>query len=94
MNSLWKIEIEDYLNVVKIAQELGRKPGESIEDVFLAYMEMKGMKPISANEFTKDELLQQLAEKNGNVLDIAINKEGKQSYKIVKKLSHPLDNGV
>jgi DUF1009 family protein len=94
MNSLWKVSIDDYLKVVEIAKELGRKPGESIEDVFLAYMEMKGMKPISANEFNKDELLQQLAEKNGNVLDIATDKEGKQSYKIVKKVEPTLDNDI
>ena len=85
MNSLWKIEMEDYFNVVKIAQELGRKPGESMEDIFIEYMKMKGIKPFAHNEFNKDEQLQQLAEKNGPVLDISTDTNGNQSYKVIKK---------
>ena len=94
MNSIWKIEMEDYLNVVKICQELGMKPGDDMTPVFTAYMEQKGIKPIGHNEFSKDELLQQLAEKNGNVLDISTDKEGNQSCKIVKKVEPPLDNDL
>lgn len=85
MNNYWIITPEDYINVVEISKELGIKPGESMEEVFLAYMEIKGQKPNFANEFTKEEFLQQLTEKGNKILDIETNKEGKTIYKFVKK---------
>jgi hypothetical protein len=94
MNFLWSINADDYEEVVRRAKEAGLTPGDSMEAIFLEYMAEKNQKPISANEFTKDELLQQLAGKNGNVLDIATDKEGKQSYKIVKKVEPTLDNDI
>lgn len=85
MNHLWNITAEDYLNVVKICQELGMKPGESMEPVFIEYMKIKGQKPFAGTEFTKDELLADLTEKHGNILEISTDDKGKQSYRVMKK---------
>ena len=85
MNSLWSIEMEDYLNVVKICQELGMKPGDDMEPVFIEYMKMKGQKPFAGTEFTKDEILADLAQKHGKILEISTDDKGMQSYRVAEK---------
>jgi hypothetical protein len=94
MNSMWSITIEDYEEVIRRAREAGLQPGDSMEAIFIEYMAEKGQQPFARNEFSKDELLQQLAEKNGNILDISTDDTGKQSYKIVKKVDQTLDNNL
>lgn len=85
MQSLWKITVEDYLEIVKRCREAGLKAGDDMTPFFLQYMAEKNQKPIGANEFTHEELLDQLSEKHGNVLDISTNEDGKQICKIHKK---------
>jgi hypothetical protein len=85
MNSLWSITVEDYEEVVRRAREAGLKPGDSMEAIFLDYMHEKQRKPFAHNEFTKNELLSNLAEKSGNILDISHNSEGVTEYKVIKK---------
>ena len=85
MNSLWSITAEDYLNVVKICQELGMEPGSDMTPVFVAYMEQKGVKPFAHNEFTKEELISHLTEQTGNILKINTDDKGKQSIELHKK---------
>jgi hypothetical protein len=48
-------------------------------------MKEKGQRPLCATEFTHNEILAELAEKNGTVLDIEIDEKGKESYKFIKK---------
>ena len=85
MNSMWSITMEDYMEVVRRAREAGLQPGESMEVIFIDYMLEKGQKPFAHNEFNKVELLDDLAQKNGNILDISVDDKGKQTMKIHKK---------
>jgi hypothetical protein len=85
MNSLWSITIDDYLNVVEICQKLGRKAGDSMEDVFLAYMQEKGKRPFGNTELTKEEFIADLVQRKGNILNIETDDKGKQTYKIHKQ---------
>ncbi|MFA5048598.1 MAG: hypothetical protein WC516_06260 [Patescibacteria group bacterium] len=88
MQSLWQITIDDYLTVVEIAQKLGIKPGESMEEVFFAYMQLKNQKPITTNELTKEELIQEIMSHNKSLLQIETDKEGKQKYIFCKQLDN------
>jgi hypothetical protein len=88
MNSIYSITINEYLEIVEIAKELGRKPGESIEDIFVEYMMQKGQKPLCHSELSKDEFLKEHVSHGNSVLNIDINKEGKAKYMVCK----PLDN--
>jgi len=85
MKQLWNITIEDYFEVVKRAKARGIKAGESIEEVFIEYMEEKNKKPFGATELSTDELLKEQASHGLNPLAIETDEEGKQTYKIVKK---------
>jgi hypothetical protein len=85
MNSLWQITIDDYINIVEICQELGMKPGDDMEPVFIEYMKMKGQKPFGHTELNKEELLNDFTQKHGNILDISTDDKGKQTFEIHKK---------
>jgi len=85
MNKLWKITIDEYMEVVKRSKEAGLKAGDDMTPIFLQYMAEKNQKAIGANEFTHEELLDQLSEKHGNVLDISTNDDGTQTCKIHRK---------
>jgi hypothetical protein len=88
MNQIWSLTIDEIIEIQDIARELGRKPGESYEDVLLAYMEIKGRKPLGMTELTKDEMLKEMVSKNNSVLQVDVDKNGKEKYTICK----PLDN--
>jgi hypothetical protein len=85
MNSIFICDINDYITVLEIAKELGREPGSSIEDIFLAYMEIKNIKPSSFTELNKTELLAEIASHGKKVLNIETAPDGKQTLSIVKK---------
>lgn len=85
MNYMWNITIDDYIKVIELSQELGIKPGESMEAVFLAYMKAKGQKPAGASELNKEELLKEMTSKDQKILDIKTDKDGKQTFRTIKK---------
>ena len=84
MNSLWSITVEDYEEVIRRAREANLKPGDSMEAIFIEYMKEKGQKPFARNEFNKDELLSDLSDKCGKILEINTDTQGKQSYRVMK----------
>jgi hypothetical protein len=84
MNSLWSITMEDYMEVVRRAREAGVQPGDSMEAIFIEYMNEKGQKPFAHNEFNKEELLNDLSDKCGKILEINTDTQGKQSYRVMK----------
>lgn len=83
MQYLWNITIDDYINVVKLAQKAGLKPADSMENVFLQYMKEKGQTHSGATELNKNELIKEITSKGKNVLDVETNKE-KTNFKIYK----------
>lgn len=85
MNQLFQITIEDYLEVIKRAKEAGVQPGESMEQIFLEYMEEKGQKSFARTELSKKELISDLSNKHGNILEINTDDKGQQQMKIHKK---------
>jgi hypothetical protein len=85
MRQIWSITVEDYMEVVKRAREAGVKPGESIEAVFIDYMNEKGQKSCGATELNKEELLSELVRKNGKILEINTTPTGETTYNILKK---------
>lgn len=85
MKNLWSISVEDYLEVVRRAKEVGITVGESMEEIFIKYMEEKNKKSIGATELSMDEMLKEQASHGLNVLGMETNKEGKTQYKIIKK---------
>lgn len=86
MQYIWTCTIEDILEAQVLARKHGKTSGQDYTDEFLEIMLKKGKSHLGATEFTKNELLQHLAEKNGTVLDISVDNNGKESYKIVKKI--------
>ena len=84
MNSIWKISIDEYLEIVQIGQEMGLKAGDSLEQILLAYMEMKGRKPEGMTELNRAELLTELASHNQKILDISVDSKGQQTFKIIE----------
>lgn len=85
MKSLWQITIDEYFEIVDIAKKLGRKPGDSIEDIFIHYMKIKNRKPIGHTELSKDEMISEYLSHDKKVLDISVDEKGKSNYKIYKK---------
>jgi len=90
MNHIWNVTGDDYIEVVRISKELGIKPGESMEEVFVAYMNIKGKKPMGATELSKEELVKEYLSHDKKILEMNVNVEGKTTYKIIKNKS-PLD---
>jgi hypothetical protein len=85
MKSLWSITVEDYEEVVRRAKEVGLNPGDSMEAIFVQYMNEKGQKPCANTELTKAELISEYTSHDKNILDISTDDKGKQVMKIHKK---------
>jgi hypothetical protein len=85
MQELWNPTIEDILEAMELARSHGKGAGENYEDEFREVMKKKGKKPFGHTEFTKEELINDLAQKHNGVLDISTNSSGEQTYKIIKK---------
>ena len=83
MKKIWSLTIEDYLEIVKLSNERGIKPGESMEKVLEEYMEGKGQKPIGHTELTQDELLKEYSSKGKKTLSIE-TKNGQTSFKTIR----------
>jgi len=92
MESLWNITIEDYLEDVRRTRLAGIQPGESMEKIFIKYMEEKGQKPFAHTELNKDELLADLTQKHGNILDISVDSQGHQIYRVIKPKDEESEN--
>jgi len=90
MQSLWSISVEDYFEVVRRAKEAGIKEGESMEEIFIAYMKEQNKNPIGSSELSMDELLKEGASHGQKILGMETDKEGKTKYKIVKKKEEEL----
>jgi hypothetical protein len=88
MQAIWKLSIDEYLEIVQIGQEMGLTAGDSLEPIFLAYMKMKGQKPEGMTELNRAELLTELASHNQKILDISVDLKGQQTFKIIEP---PLD---
>lgn len=84
MKELWHLTADEYIEIVEISKELGIKPGESMEPVLRAYMEIKGKKSAGCTELTMDEMLKEIASKGNKVLGME-TKDGKTIYKKVKR---------
>lgn len=67
---MWSITTEDYLEVIKLAQKNGKKPGDSIEKELFEVMSKKGKKPLGTTDMDIDLLTGELREKGFNVLNI------------------------
>jgi len=89
MKQVWQLTIDEYIEIVEIGQELGLKPGESLEQVLLAYMEIKGRKPLGSTELSKEEFLREAISKDNKILNVSVDKEGKQTYTFIKKKEEP-----
>jgi len=91
MNSLWRMTLNDYFEILKMAQANGKKPGESMQDEFDEYAKSKNLKPFTNTELNKDEILSEIVSKDKKILNIETDKKGKQKIEIVKK-REDLDN--
>lgn len=89
MQSLWSITIDDYLEVVRRAKEANIQPGESMEAIFVQYMNEKGQRPCANTELTKDELIQKYIEKDKKICDITTDSQGKQSVRVITPKEKP-----
>jgi len=84
MNAIWSLTIDDYLEVVRRSKEAGLKEGDSMEEIFIAYMREKGQSPIGHTELTREEQLNEMASHGQSILDIQTDKEGKTTFKVIK----------
>jgi 20S proteasome alpha/beta subunit len=76
MNNLWKMSIEDYIEVMEeaiiLAKERGKKTGESIETEFFEIAKKKNKLPehLGATELNKEELKEQYRIAGKEILDL------------------------
>ena len=85
MKYMWSITVGDYLEIVKRAKANGKEMGDSMEQELIEYMKETNRKPLGVTELSMDELLKEKASQGLNVLSIETDKDGKQTYKVVKK---------
>jgi hypothetical protein len=83
MRQIWKLTINDYINIVELAKLHGKKVGESIEDELRQYMKERGQKSVGHTELTHDEMLKEYASKGQKVLSME-TKDDKTIFKIPK----------
>lgn len=88
MNSLWKITIDGYLEIVARAKKAGLKPGDSMEEIFKQYAKEKKLKPFANTELNKAELLKEYTSHGKNILEGSTDKEGKTIFKAHKGLDN------
>jgi len=88
MNSLFKITIDDYLEIVKRGQEAGLKPGDSLQKIFEEYAKEKNLKSFANTELSKTELLKEYTSHGKNVLEGNVDKEGKMTFQEHKGLDN------
>lgn len=86
MNKLYNISVDEYLEIIEIAKEIGKKPGDNISDVFNAYVELKNIKPIGSTELTKKELIEEYLSHGKKILEIDVNSEGNSEFKLHKNI--------
>ena len=91
MNHLWKITLDDYLEICNMAKANGKKPGESMQQEFLEYMKQKNIKSIGATELTRKELMKEYKSHNKKTLKIDIDKKGNIS---IDKLYYLLTKSI
>lgn len=82
MKYLWEITLDDFLKVCEMAQANGKKAGDNMEQEFLEYAKLKGIKHSGATELNKQELIDELKFKGKNVLDVNIDKKGNMDFNI------------
>ena len=85
MNFLYQITVDDYLEVVRRSREAGVLVGESMEAIFIDYMNEKQKNPICGTDLTKNEILGELTQKNDKILKIDTDSQGHQSYTVIEK---------
>ena len=81
---MWDLTIDDYINICEISVKLGIKPGESMQDVILAYTKVKGIKS-SMTDFTKEELIEKLAKDGKKILYSQTDEDGEQDIRFLQK---------
>jgi hypothetical protein len=85
MNEIWLLNIDEYLDVIKIGQELGLKAGDDLTPIFKSYMELKGKQPIGKTELNREELIKEYLSHNKKILNVETN-EGKTTFNIIKEV--------
>lgn len=81
---MWNMSIDDYINICKISMKLKIKPGESMEQVVVAYMKEKGKKP-TVTDFTQDEIIERLTNDGKKILSIRTDEDGEQDIRFIEK---------
>lgn len=70
MKQLWSLTIDQYLEVVELAQKNGVKPGESMQKEFEIVAKKYNLIPLGQTDMDKDLLTGNLREEGINVLNI------------------------
>jgi len=84
MKNVWKLNIDDYMEICERAIKKGLKPGESMEEILLEYAEEKGLKSCGATELNRDELMKEYASHGENILSMEVDEGGQQKFKFLK----------
>lgn len=91
MKDIWaNVNIDNILEAIELAKKHGKKAGDSYETEFLEIMKNKNIKPSGSTELSMDELLKEGASHGQNILGMETDKEGKTTYKIIKKKKEEL----
>lgn len=87
MRSLWKLSLDEYLEICELAKENGIKPGASMEPYFMAYMKFKNKKPSGHTELTNEELIKEFVSHGKKILNI-----DKKAYTFIKPKENKNEN--
>ena len=69
MNYLWNITLDHYLEIARLAQEHGKKAGDSMKEEFLEFTKKKNIKPFAKTEMDADMIAGNLREEGMKVLN-------------------------
>ena len=80
MNQIWRLSVDDYLEIVELAKQHGKKPGDSMEAELREVMEKKNIKPAGCTELTKEEILREVTSKGQKVLHMNVDNDGTTKF--------------
>lgn len=82
MQNVWSISVDDYLAIIKLAKEHGKKPGDDMTDELIEYTNNKNIEPVGKTELNKDEYIKELSSHDKKILSIETDAKGQTSFNI------------
>lgn len=67
---IWKIDLNDYMNAIKLAQERGKVEGDNFEEELLAVLKAKQIKPMGTIDTSIEDFIKDAEKQGTKILDM------------------------